>query len=311
YLSDNHFKMAFCEKICSALLDYNTSKIVHIKSKKVGLINRLIQLAIIAYIIGECSCCRYVIIYKKGYQEKQKPYSSVTTKLKGVSFTNLTLKKHGSFPFYSGPHVWDEADYVVPPEESNAFFVITNLIITPDQKQDVCPESDGINGVICRNDSDCTPNEPTLYGHGIQTGKCVNSTTNSTVQVCQIFAWCPIELDKTPMPQFDPKLEKGKPLLDASKHTVLVKNTVQFPAFKISKRNIDAHSNTAELKKCNYNKDTAPLCPIFTLKTIVEEAGEDFTNLAYKGGVMGIIINWDCDFDTLTYSCKPVYSFRR
>ncbi|KAK3710787.1 hypothetical protein QZH41_014010 [Actinostola sp. cb2023] len=141
--------------------------------------------------------------------------------------------------------------------------------------------------------------------------KCVNSTTNSTVQVCQIFAWCPIELDKTPMPQFDPKLEKGKPLLDASKHTVLVKNTVQFPAFKISKRNIDAHSNTAELKKCNYNKDTAPLCPIFTLKTIVEEAGEDFTNLAYKGGVMGIIINWDCDFDTLTYSCKPVYSFRR
>ncbi|KAK3710788.1 hypothetical protein QZH41_014011 [Actinostola sp. cb2023] len=50
--------------------------------------------------------------------------------------------------------------------ESNAFFVITNLIITPDQKQDVCPESDGINGVICRNDSDCTPNEPTLYGHG-------------------------------------------------------------------------------------------------------------------------------------------------
>ena len=57
----------------------------------------------------------YVIIYKKGYQEKEKPYSSVTTKLKGVSFTNLTLKS-GSFPYYGGPFVWDEADYVVPPE---------------------------------------------------------------------------------------------------------------------------------------------------------------------------------------------------
>lgn len=45
-------KMAYCDKICSVLLEYDTSKIVHIKSKKVGLINRLIQLAIIAYVIG-------------------------------------------------------------------------------------------------------------------------------------------------------------------------------------------------------------------------------------------------------------------
>ena len=32
--------------------EYDTEKIVHIKSKKVGLINRLIQLVIIGYIIG-------------------------------------------------------------------------------------------------------------------------------------------------------------------------------------------------------------------------------------------------------------------
>ena len=41
-----------CETVLSALLEYDTAKIVHIKSKKVGLINRLIQLAIIVYIIG-------------------------------------------------------------------------------------------------------------------------------------------------------------------------------------------------------------------------------------------------------------------
>ena len=32
--------------------EYDTPKIVHIRSKKVGIINRLLQLIIIAYIIG-------------------------------------------------------------------------------------------------------------------------------------------------------------------------------------------------------------------------------------------------------------------
>ena len=29
--------------------------------------------------------------------------------------------------------VWDEADYVVPPAENGAFFVATNVVITPNQ----------------------------------------------------------------------------------------------------------------------------------------------------------------------------------
>ena len=49
-------KMVSCSQICDVVLtaffEYDTAKIVHIKSKKVGLINRLIQLAIIVYIIG-------------------------------------------------------------------------------------------------------------------------------------------------------------------------------------------------------------------------------------------------------------------
>ncbi len=35
----------------SSLLEYNTAKIVHIKNKKVGLMNRLVQIAIFGYII--------------------------------------------------------------------------------------------------------------------------------------------------------------------------------------------------------------------------------------------------------------------
>lgn len=48
--------MVSCRQVCDAVLttlfEYDTAKIVHIKSKKVGLINRLIQLVIIVYIIG-------------------------------------------------------------------------------------------------------------------------------------------------------------------------------------------------------------------------------------------------------------------
>jgi len=36
--------------------------------------------------------------------------------------------------------VWDEADYVIPPAENGAFFVTTNVIITPNQTWGTCPE---------------------------------------------------------------------------------------------------------------------------------------------------------------------------
>ena len=36
----------------AALLEYNTAKLVHIHNKKVGIMNRLIQLVIIGYIVG-------------------------------------------------------------------------------------------------------------------------------------------------------------------------------------------------------------------------------------------------------------------
>ena len=36
--------------------------------------------------------------------------------------------------------MWDEADYVVPPAENGAFFVTTNVVITPNQTWGTCPE---------------------------------------------------------------------------------------------------------------------------------------------------------------------------
>ena len=51
-------------------------------------------------------------------------------------------------------------------QETGAFFVMTNMIITPDQTQDKCPEDPGERDVICTNDSDCQAMEPVKYGHG-------------------------------------------------------------------------------------------------------------------------------------------------
>ena len=36
----------------AALLEYKTAKIVHIHNKKVGIVNRLVQLVIVGYIVG-------------------------------------------------------------------------------------------------------------------------------------------------------------------------------------------------------------------------------------------------------------------
>lgn len=295
----------FCKTLTSVLFEYDTSKVVHIQSKTIGIINRLIQLSIICYVII------YVIIYEKGYQDTQKPYSSVTTKVKGVSSTNLTPELNDSFPLYNGIHVWDSADYIVPPEENGAFFVMTNMIITPDQSQGACPEDPNLTDVKCYNDSDCEAMEPTHYGHGIKTGRCVKADRGDKphLKVCEIYAWCPVEIDELPMQHFN--LSPGVPLLETENFTVLIKNSIQFPKFNKSRRNIPSDRDPSYLKKCTYDPVKDPYCPIIKLGTIVKEAGEDYKTLAYRGGVMGIIINWDCDFDPLTYSCEPKYTFRR
>ena len=49
--------------------------------------------------------------------------------------------------------MWDVADYVVPPAENGAFFVATNVIITPNQTRGFCPEDNfDVKGVDCSPD---------------------------------------------------------------------------------------------------------------------------------------------------------------
>ncbi|XP_077164206.1 P2X purinoceptor 4 [Paroedura picta] len=274
-----------CAGLAGFLFEYDTPRIVLIKSRKVGLMNRLVQLAILAYVIG------WVFVWEKGYQETDSVVSSVTTKVKGLAVTNTSTL---------GLRVWDVADYVIPPQGENAVFVMTNLIITLNQTQGLCAEFPD-KTTKCSSDKDCSPGDINTHSNGVQTGKCVwYEEKNKT---CQIFGWCPVENDENvPKPAF---------LKGAENFTLLVKNNIWYPKFNFTKRNILPTINQTYLKSCRYHPKTDPFCPIFRLGDMVVAAGQDFQEMAVEGGVMGLQISWNCNLDKSASRCVPKYSFRR
>jgi len=59
-----------------------------------------------------------VIIYQKGYQQFDEVESAVTTKLKGVAYTNFSDEELVGVPpewKHLYRRIWDVTDYVVPP----------------------------------------------------------------------------------------------------------------------------------------------------------------------------------------------------
>ncbi|XP_063077491.1 P2X purinoceptor 4b [Engraulis encrasicolus] len=265
--------------------DYETPKTIVIYSKPVGFIFRLTQFLIIAYVVG------YVILVQKGYQETESIISSVSTKVKGYTVTNSSGL---------GLHVWDVTEYVIPPQGADSFFVLTNMITTTGQRQQACAEVPSPSS-ICQSDADCTAGHSDVRGNGIQTGVCVDYS--ESVKTCEVLAWCPHE-DDTTVPR--PAL-----LESAENFTVLIKNSVRYPKFRFSKRNILSNVTSAYLKGCTYDASHHPHCPIFRLGDMVTHAQEDFGSLAEKGGIIGILIDWSCDLDWPEKYCVPKYSFVR
>ncbi|XP_018424125.1 PREDICTED: P2X purinoceptor 3 [Nanorana parkeri] len=244
---------------------YETTKSVVVKSWTIGIINRAVQLLIITYFV-----C-WVFLHEKAYQIRDSSIeSSVMTKVKGIGR-------------YS-KRVMDVADYVIPPQGSSVFVILTKLITTPDQVQDHCPESD--EKYRCTTDSKCTRNRPT--SNGFLTGRCVSS-------FCQIQGWCPTENDTVQMPL----------LMEAENFTIFVKNSVRFPLFEFEKGNLP------NSLRCLHHPEKDAFCPIFRLGDIVKFAGQNFTTLADKGGVLSIKIGWMCDLDKSWELCIPQYSFTR
>ncbi|KAM6987451.1 P2X purinoceptor 5-like [Tautogolabrus adspersus] len=270
-----------------SLFDYKTEKYIVATNKRVGVLYRLIQLSVLGYIIG------WVFVSKKGYQETDEAIqSSVITKLKGVSVTNTSV---------SGVIVWGPEDYVIPPQGEDVLFVVTNFLETPNQKLGYCAESPKILDGLCKNNKDCEKGKMVVAGNGIMSGRCLKKDTNST-GTCEIYGWCPIER----------KFKPQKPLLtNAENFTIYIKNFILFPKFAFSKSNVLETTDNSYLKKCRYDEELHPYCPIFRLGDITRRAGYNFQDMATFGGSIGILIEWDCNLDKGYFNCNPVYYFTR
>uniref|UniRef100_A0A7N6B937 P2X purinoceptor n=1 Tax=Anabas testudineus TaxID=64144 RepID=A0A7N6B937_ANATE len=230
-----------------------------------------------------------MMLWNRKYQEFDLVVSSVTTKVKGVTEARLPGV---------GDMVWDVADYSGPSQDKNSFFVVTNVIVTKNQKQGKCPEVPHTDR-LCKTDKDCERGAWDELSHGIQTGSCVKFDVLR--KTCEVSAWCPIETKRSP--------PTPAVLAAAENFTVLIKNNIRFPAFNFIRRNILPKMNSAYLRSCQRANDS--LCPIFRLGDMVREAGENFSKMAIEGGVIGILIKWDCNLDPFMQHCLPKYSFRR
>ncbi|XP_020929606.1 P2X purinoceptor 2 isoform X3 [Sus scrofa] len=268
----------------SAFWDYETPKVIVVKNRRLGIVYRTVQLLILLYFV--CPH-RYVFIVQKSYQDSETgPESSVITKVKG-----LTLSEH---------KVWDVEEYVKPPEGGSVFSIITRIEVTSFQTLGTCAESMRVRNATCDSDEDCVAGQLDMLGNGLRTGRCV-PYYHGPSKTCEVSGWCPVE-DGASVSQFLGKM--------APNFTILIKNSIHYPKFQFSKGNIENRKD-GYLRHCTFHEVSDLYCPIFKLGYIVEQAGENFTELAHTGGVIGVIINWDCDLDLSASMCNPKYSFRR
>ncbi|KFO75818.1 P2X purinoceptor 7, partial [Cuculus canorus] len=254
---------------------YDTPKQIRIQSVTCGCLQSFLY-ATIALAI----CC--IVIKYRLHQEVDEVNSSIRTSVKGV--------------VDASNRIWDTAEYTISMQAMNSFFVMTNMIKTENQLEQECPEYPSAKS-ICSSDQSCKKGSVDVHSHGILTGRCVRY--NTAVKTCEVRAWCPVEsMENPPEPAV---------LRSSEDFTVLIKNNIHFPKFNDTVLNIPPILNTS----CTYNKKTSPLCPIFRLGDILKEANQNFSEVAVKGGIIAIEINWDCNLDRWFYDCSPKYSFRR
>ncbi|XP_037531759.1 P2X purinoceptor 3a [Nematolebias whitei] len=259
----------------TGFLTYETTKSVVVKSWSVGIINRVVQLVIITYFIG------YVFLYEKAYQVSDTAIeSSVITKVKGYGKLNN--------------RVMDVADYIYPPQGTGMFCILTRVIVTDNQFQGRCAESD--RKFECETDAHCTPHIGSVISNGIITGLC-HKSLNESKGTCEIEGWCPAENDQV----------KIEPMVEFKGFTIFIKNSIRFPLFDVTRGNFPP---TMNIKNCS-NSEKDPFCPIFRVADVLKETQQDPTELAMKGGEIGINIQWQCNLDENIENCVPKYSFRR
>ncbi|XP_013862272.1 P2X purinoceptor 3a [Austrofundulus limnaeus] len=258
----------------TGFLTYETTKSVVVKSWSVGITNRVVQLVIITYFVG------YVFLYEKAYQVSDTAIeSSVITKVKGFGKLN--------------DQVMDVADYIYPPQGAGMFCIMTRAILTDNQFQGRCAETD--KKFACETDEDCAQHVGSVLSNGMMTGNCYKSS-NESKGMCEIEGWCPAENDNV---NVEP--------MDLKNFTIFIKNSIRFPLFNVTRGNFPP---TMDIKNCT-NNEKDPFCPIFRVEDVLKKIQRDWTQLAVKGGEIGINIEWQCNLDENIEKCVPKYSFSR
>ena len=225
--------------------------------------------------------------YKRGYQDRDPSIiSSVTLKVKGIG-------NYGENPRIT----LDNADYVIPPQENNALFIMTNFIGT-DQKRTRCGEGVVVKDAKCSNHSQCQAKMLNLTkSNGHWTGRCRMPEGR-----CEMEGWCPVE-DDSNLPL---------PIMDSLNYTLLINNFIEFTRFGVKRRNI--FNESLYFYQCRYDPSYNKYCPVFRIGDIlhiVESDEDERYKMLQQGAVVRIKIDWMCNLDLGEDQCRPKYSFGR
>jgi cation transporter protein len=285
-------KNALHSFVFNVLLTYSTVKLVKVPHTYIALIHRILQLIILAYIIG------YIVLWKKGYQQIQEPHGTSVIKVKGIAKVNGQ-----NASFYTSDennYIWDIAEYEIPPIENNAFFIATRQTVTYGQTQGQCPTALD-DKLFCNNNTAmtvCKAGQPTPNTFGYFTGNCVPSLEDDTIDVCEMEGWCPEELSASKDYVIDKK--------DLESFTIFLKTMVTFTLFKKNLRNIQENVNFS----CRFDGTVhTEDCPIISLGYILNQLETNRTALLLDGGLIEIRQDWTCNFDRNPKKCVPTYEF--
>ena len=235
------------------MFTYSTVRSASIQSTYVGIVYRIVQLILLVYIVG------WELYRNKGYQSFDTVSSVVTTKVKGLGYVAIN-QTHDRASNRSNPDyypdlfalkpevqykIYDTADYIIPPNEYNSIFIMTNFIETQ-QSQGFCDEVSHFflnsylnllqNSFInlkkeankykaqCETDADCMNLGLFMNSwNGAATGRCVKSSMSHNKKVCEVSAWCPTEHDN--------ERTEDNIIRNTLNFTIFIKNEIEFKKF--------------------------------------------------------------------------------
>ncbi|VDL17672.1 unnamed protein product [Hymenolepis diminuta] len=106
--------------------------------------------------------------------------------------------------------------------------------------------------------------------------------------------------------------DKVPPLFEVLNFTVHIRNSIEFPFYKVKRSNKLEWMNETYYDSCLYNPNDKydRHCPRFLIADILKKSGANLWYILLNGGIVDINIKWNCDLDKALEDCVPAYSFR-